>query len=135
MVSTNVDICYLFRILYIHSGSRLRISINIEILILECDWEGVYGRVAIDEGSDVGSFYGKSLSDCKGLCVEESDCWSIAFYPSQVPLFINCYLKDKILTKDSSFVSKDDWTTYYCTNDGETIKSFENYINLYYSEY
>ena len=135
MVSTNVDICYLFRILlkiliYIHSGSRLRISIDIETLILECDLEGVYGKVAIEEGSSVESFYGKSLSECKSLCVDESDCWSIAFYPSQDPFFINCYLKDKILTNLSSFVSKDDWTTYYCTNDGETIKSFENYINL-----
>ena len=105
-------------------------SIDIDTLILECDLEGVYGRVAIEEGSSVGSFYGKSLSKCKSLCVDESDCWSIAFYPSQDPLFINCYLKDKILTNLSSFVSKDDWTTYYCANDGETIKSFENYINL-----
>ena len=93
-------------------------SIDIETLILECDLEGVYGRVAIEEGSSVGSFYGKSLSKCKSLCVDESDCWSIAFYPSQDPLFINCYLKDKILTNLSSFVSKDDWTTYYCTNEG-----------------
>ena len=94
-------------------------------MILECDWEAAYGQVATKEGvaTEVVAFgwisdIFKSLSDCKRLCLERPFCWSIAFHPWQDPYFGNCYLNIKVLTKLSSFVSKDDWTTYYCTNEG-----------------
>ena len=94
-------------------------------MILECDWEAAYGQVdsrATEEGfmaafgwrSDIV----KSLSDCKRFCLERPFCWSFAFQPWQDPNFYNCYLNTKVLTNRSSFIPKDNWTTYYCTNAG-----------------
>ena len=72
----------------------------------------------------MGSFNDQSLGDCQNRCVTTAGCWSIGFVePNGDPSFTNCYLKDTILTRLSSFVAKGDWTTYYCTDEGKLIKN------------
>ena len=71
----------------------------------------------------MGAFNDQSLTDCQNWCVATAGCWSIGFLePNGDPSFTNCYLKDTILTSLSSFAPKGNWTTYYCTNIGKTIR-------------
>ena len=75
----------------------------------------------------MGSFNDQSLGDCQNWCVTTAGCWSIGFHePNGDPSFTNCYLKDTVLTSLSSFVTKENWTTYYCTIARKIIRIIEN---------
>ena len=81
----------------------------------------------------MGSFNDQSLGDCQNWCVTTAGCESIGFHePNGDPSFTNCYLKDTVLTSLSSFVTKENWTTYYCTIARKIIRIIENQ-NLFMS--
>ena len=75
----------------------------------------------------MGSFNDQSLGDCQNRCVTTVGCESIGFHePNGDPSFTNCQLKDTVLTSLSSFVTKENWTTYYCTIARKIIRIIEN---------
>ena len=89
-------------------------------IIIDCRYEGIYGKVMANEGNDVNEFRPKSLDECKALCDTTDGCNSIAWRNTN----LHCYLKDKVLTGSETTVdSTDGWTTYYrkCGKCRETM--------------
>ena len=75
------------------------------ICILVCRYEGITGKVAVDEGKHIGEFQAKSLDECKKVCDEKNTCNSFALcFPQSNPTG-NCFPKEKVIQE--SEITKD----------------------------
>ena len=112
-------------------GRQFILLLKNNYILIDCkspsDWKGINGK-DLDgsdpaQGTDLGAYQQKSLSQCKTLCESNDQCFSIHYHTWQKSHFSNCNLKDGMFSDQSQITNEGgDWTLYWlfgCTSGSQ----------------